>query len=234
MTTRQRGSGPIAFTRDLIDFRSDEDERLAAAALRRSRGTRLRKRPRRPARTSGIRTKIPPNTTGAITTDAITTPPPVDLDDPDALEARNPSIGAASSMPERFALRPLTALMLLSDVQSISHSQIAVQRVAVASPVEAEAQPDSHVPLADPDEMPDGYPVKGNVPSMLYHLPGSPNYATTIAEVWFANAEAAERAGFARAHDPTSPSSTPAEASTSADTSTELTPELDETEEGSP
>ena len=32
---------------------------------------------------------------------------------------------------------------------------------------------------------------------MLYHLPGTPFYDRTVAEVWFATAEAAEAAGFA-------------------------------------
>ncbi len=32
---------------------------------------------------------------------------------------------------------------------------------------------------------------------MLYHLPGTPFYDRTAAEVWFATPEAAEAAGFA-------------------------------------
>ncbi len=56
--------------------------------------------------------------------------------------------------------------------------------------------PDSHAPLADGSQ-PEGFPVKGNADSMLYHVPGSSFYARTVAEVWFATAEAAEAAGFA-------------------------------------
>src|SRR5689334_7524917 len=55
--------------------------------------------------------------------------------------------------------------------------------------------PDSHAPLADGSQ-PEGFPVKGNADSMLYHVPGSSFYARTAAEVWFASAEAAEAAGF--------------------------------------
>ena len=54
----------------------------------------------------------------------------------------------------------------------------------------------SHAPLDDPDEAPAGFEVKGNADSMLYHLPGTPFYDRTVAEVWFATAEAAEAAGF--------------------------------------
>jgi large subunit ribosomal protein L4 len=53
----------------------------------------------------------------------------------------------------------------------------------------------SHAPLADGSQ-PEGFPVKGNADSNLYHVPGSSFYARTEAEVWFASAEAAEAAGF--------------------------------------
>jgi large subunit ribosomal protein L4 len=56
--------------------------------------------------------------------------------------------------------------------------------------------PQSHAPLADGSQ-PEGFPVKGNADSALYHVPGSSFYARTEAEVWFASAEAAEAAGFA-------------------------------------
>jgi len=54
----------------------------------------------------------------------------------------------------------------------------------------------SHAPL-DGDAQPEGFPIKGNASSKLYHRPGTPFYDSTIAEVWFASAEAAEVAGFA-------------------------------------
>jgi len=43
---------------------------------------------------------------------------------------------------------------------------------------------------------PEGYPIKGNGDSMLFHTPESRWYEQTIAEVWFATEEAAEAAGF--------------------------------------
>ncbi|MBN9098342.1 MAG: 50S ribosomal protein L17 [Pseudonocardia sp.] len=55
----------------------------------------------------------------------------------------------------------------------------------------------SHAPLADANEAPEGFEIKGNADSMLYHLPGTQFYDNTVAEVWFATAEAAEAAGFA-------------------------------------
>ncbi len=50
----------------------------------------------------------------------------------------------------------------------------------------------------DPDQMPDGFPVKGNADSKLYHNEDSPFYGRTKAEVWFASDEAAEAAGFSK------------------------------------
>ncbi len=50
----------------------------------------------------------------------------------------------------------------------------------------------------DPDQMPEGFPVKGNDDSKLYHNENSPFYGRTKAEVWFANDEAAEAAGFTK------------------------------------
>jgi large subunit ribosomal protein L22 len=48
----------------------------------------------------------------------------------------------------------------------------------------------------DPDKMPEGFEIKGNASSKLYHVPGSSFYKRTKAEVWFASPEAAKAAGF--------------------------------------
>src|ERR1700753_2421792 len=55
--------------------------------------------------------------------------------------------------------------------------------------------PDSHGPLPD-DAEPEGFPIKGNASSKLYHVPGSAFYNRTIAAGWFKTTEAAEAAGF--------------------------------------
>ncbi|MEM9521758.1 MAG: 50S ribosomal protein L22 [Actinomycetota bacterium] len=59
--------------------------------------------------------------------------------------------------------------------------------------------PLSHAPLDDPQEMPEGYPIKGNADSMKFHRPDGRWYEQTVAEVWFATAEAAQEAGFVEA-----------------------------------
>jgi len=57
--------------------------------------------------------------------------------------------------------------------------------------------PGSHAALED-DSQPEGYEIKGNASSMLYHVPGSRSYNQTKAEVWFATEADAEAAGFAK------------------------------------
>jgi large subunit ribosomal protein L22 len=53
----------------------------------------------------------------------------------------------------------------------------------------------AHAPLEDGSQ-PEGHEIKGNADSMLYHLPGTPFYDRTIAEVWFDTAGHAEAAGY--------------------------------------
>ena len=73
----------------------------------------------------------------------------------------------------------------------------AEEPAAEAAPAEAPHGDGSHGPLAD-DAMPEGFPIKGNAGSMLYHVPGSSFYERTKAEVWFATEAAAEAAGFSK------------------------------------
>ncbi|MBA2309462.1 MAG: 50S ribosomal protein L4 [Pseudonocardiales bacterium] len=67
-------------------------------------------------------------------------------------------------------------------------------RVAKA-PAEGPHGAGSHEPLPDGGE-PEGFPIKGNASSMLYHLPGTSAYKRTVAEVWFATEKDAKAAGF--------------------------------------
>lgn len=57
--------------------------------------------------------------------------------------------------------------------------------------------PGSALPLED-GSAPEGFAIKGNADSMLYHEPDSRYYEITQAEVYFESAEAAEAAGFAK------------------------------------
>ena len=64
---------------------------------------------------------------------------------------------------------------------------------------EAPALPEgAAAPLAD-GSAPEGYTVKGNADSGLYHEEGGRWYDATVAEFWFKTAEDAEAAGFKKA-----------------------------------
>jgi uncharacterized protein with LGFP repeats len=57
-----------------------------------------------------------------------------------------------------------------------------------------------HLPLDDPGQAPDGYPIKADTKSGLYWAPGSPVYEDASAEIWFASEEIARTNGFVRAN----------------------------------
>ena len=57
-----------------------------------------------------------------------------------------------------------------------------------------------HLPLDDPNEAPDGYPIKADTKSGLYWAPGGMLYDDARAEIWFASEELARTNGFVRAN----------------------------------
>jgi len=56
--------------------------------------------------------------------------------------------------------------------------------------------PQGAVAAGGAQECPDGYPIKGNASSRIYHEPGGASYDQTVPEFCFASAEAAENAGY--------------------------------------
>jgi uncharacterized protein with LGFP repeats len=55
-----------------------------------------------------------------------------------------------------------------------------------------------HLPLDDPNEAPEGYPIKADTKSGLYWAPGTTLYDDARAEIWFASEELARTNGFVR------------------------------------
>jgi hypothetical protein len=70
---------------------------------------------------------------------------------------------------------------------------------AVPIPRTAPGQLAIHLPMDDPYQVPDGYPVKANASSGLYYMPDSALYEDTQAEIWFASEEVAMANGFHKA-----------------------------------
>jgi large subunit ribosomal protein L4 len=71
----------------------------------------------------------------------------------------------------------------------------AAAKKAAAKPAAADVPAGAKAPKVD-GGAPKGYEIKGNADSGLYHVPGSAFYDRTVAEFYFATAEAAEAAGF--------------------------------------
>ena len=72
--------------------------------------------------------------------------------------------------------------------------------IAESTADEAAAAPYAGAVLPPADgSAPEGFPIKGNADSMLYHEPGSRWFEQTVAEFWFDTAANAEAAGFTQA-----------------------------------
>ncbi|MGO8767831.1 MAG: hypothetical protein ACLQIK_08595 [Mycobacterium sp.] len=74
-----------------------------------------------------------------------------------------------------------------------------------AAPGTADSAPDEthrptiHLPLDDPYQVPDGYPIKANASFGLYYTADSALYDDTLAEIWLSSEEVAQANGFIKA-----------------------------------
>lgn len=57
-----------------------------------------------------------------------------------------------------------------------------------------------HLPLDDPQQAPEGYPIKADTKTGMYWAPDSADYQDAVAEIWFASEEFARTNGFVRAN----------------------------------
>ncbi|OBA60298.1 hypothetical protein A5647_15165 [Mycobacterium sp. 1100029.7] len=60
-------------------------------------------------------------------------------------------------------------------------------------------RPTIHLPMEDPYQIPDGYPIKASARFGLYYTPDSDLYHDTLAELWLSSEEAALVNGFVKA-----------------------------------
>ncbi len=105
---------------------------------------------------------------------------------------REETVSAQASRATRVAASKKAEKAAAEPVKVVEATDAGIDAVADA---EATAPAGSHPALEDGSE-PEGFPVKGNADSMLYHLPGTRFYNSTVAEIWFADAAAAEAAGY--------------------------------------
>jgi uncharacterized protein with LGFP repeats len=95
-----------------------------------------------------------------------------------------------------------TRIPTASEVRGGRHAatdaELDTTHFAATAPI-AHGQLAIHLPMDDPYEVPDGYPVKANASFGLYYMPDSALYEDTMAELWFATEEIAQANGFTRA-----------------------------------
>ena len=96
---------------------------------------------------------------------------------------------------------PLPPIMADTNAPSLSEpvraATVDALGAAATTHYELKAGPYANSVMALPDNsQPEGYLIKGNQQSMLYHVPGSRYYKVTKAEMWFKTEEDAIKAGF--------------------------------------
>ena len=84
-----------------------------------------------------------------------------------------------------------------SQAAATSAAGVGAEITAAEAPAEGSDLPaGAHAPLEDVNEAPEGFPIKGNADSKLYHRPGTRFFESTVAEIWFADEASAEAAGY--------------------------------------
>lgn len=120
------------------------------------------------------------------------------------LAAQRAEQGAGESVARRLAAAEAVFAEVQADTADALGTRHAKEDDAVRrAPASGRAEVDREMEVPAGAVAGDGtaicpprYPVKGNLPSRIYHLPGQVVYPQTVPEFCFASAEAAEAAGF--------------------------------------
>ncbi|TWS19147.1 50S ribosomal protein L17 [Tsukamurella asaccharolytica] len=97
-----------------------------------------------------------------------------------------------ASRATRVAASQAAAKSAAVEAAEITETEAPAEDAAEGSDLPAGA----HAPLEDVNEAPEGFPIKGNADSKLYHRPGTRFFDSTVAEIWFADEASAEAAGY--------------------------------------
>ena len=124
-------------------------------------------------------TRVPSVTEVASENDAVVSP------DPESPAAPGPPDGVSDREPvvAAFDRDPMT--------ETGRHARIDFDEPAPSATA-------LRLPLEDPTEAPEGYPIKADTASGLYWAPGSADYDEAPAEIWFSSEEMARTNGFVR------------------------------------
>lgn len=121
------------------------------------------------------------DTASAVTDAPETEPAAVEADEPERIPAAATGDDAAAAGDERER-----------DTEDAKASPAR----GTSSKLPAEGEGSDWVAGDGTNDIPDGFTIKGNASSHIYHPEASPSYESTIAEVYFSTPEAAERAGY--------------------------------------
>lgn len=99
--------------------------------------------------------------------------------------------------PDTDALEVAEAAAVAAAAEPRGGRHAAVENVPEPTP--GTQRPTIHLPLDDPYQMPDGYPIKASARFGLYYTPESELYHDTLAEIWLSNEEVAQANGFIKA-----------------------------------
>jgi uncharacterized protein with LGFP repeats len=106
---------------------------------------------------------------------------PPEEEDPDKVDTAPTRVATQVEVPTPVERDPLT--------DTGRHARIEIDEPAPS-------QTALRLPLDDPNQAPDGYPVKADTNSGLYWAPGNEHYDDARAEIWFASEEFAITNGF--------------------------------------
>ncbi len=97
------------------------------------------------------------------------------------------------------AVVPEAAAAAVAESEQRGGRHAAVDDEASGAGTGPPGRPTIHLPLDDPYQAPDGYPIKASARFGLYYTPDSELYHDTLAEIWLSSEEVAQANGFVKA-----------------------------------
>ncbi len=122
--------------------------------------------------------------------------PESEAEHPDVAVPRVPADVSEAEVAAPEAVAPEAAAVGASEQRGGRHAAVDDDSGVALGPG---GRPTIHLPLDDPYQAPDGYPIKASARFGLYYTPGSELYHDTLAEIWLASEEVAQANGFVKA-----------------------------------
>jgi uncharacterized protein with LGFP repeats len=121
---------------------------------------------------------------------------------PDAADVAYPDVAVPHTAPDvevPGAVVPSTAPRTGRHAAVDTEDDLGLAQGAASAGPGPAGRPTIHLPLDDPYQVPDGYPIKASARFGLYYTPESALYQDTLADIWLSSEEVAQANGFTRA-----------------------------------